>query len=97
MLFSKIIITFDKNISVMKKTFLALSLALFLGGCSKEDITPKQCNCGTIVADGIDNGCYWLSIKNECSNNVKQFCFSESVWMNNHVGEHFCVSNVDSW
>jgi hypothetical protein len=82
----------------MKKlVFIAIAIALstMMVSCSKEE--QEQCNCGTIANDGIDNGCYWLEIRNDCSGNKKRFCFDEDIWMNNYVGDHFCVTNESSW
>jgi hypothetical protein len=89
----------------MKKVFLLLMLASPFLSCEKEEPEPEQpqttqqCNCGTIANDGIDSAtnCYWLEIRNECSGNKKRFCFDEDIWMNNYVGDRFCVSNVTSW
>jgi len=80
---------------IMKKTMMFMAvIAMLLLSCKKEE---EQCNCGTIANDGIDNGCYWLEIRNDCSGNKKKFCFDEDVWMNNHPGDHFCVYNVEPW
>jgi len=83
------------------KKILVLLLAIALVSCKKDEIEQSndQCNCGTIANDGIDSAtnCYWLEIRNECSGNKKKFCFDEDVWMNNYVGDRFCVSNVTSW
>ena len=77
----------------MKKTMMFMAvITMILLSCKKEE---EQCNCGTIANDGIDNGCYWLEIRNDCSGNKKKFCFDEDVWMNNHPGDHFCVYNVE--
>lgn len=57
----------------------------------------EDCTCGIIANDGITDGCHWLEIRNNCSGNKKQFCFDEDVWMNNYVGNEFCVSNVSEW
>lgn len=71
---------------------------LFIAGCNEDKPTPnKQCNCGTIANDGIDPGCFWLQIRNECSGNKKKFCFDEDIWMNAHPGERFCVTNSSGW
>jgi hypothetical protein len=79
----------------MKRVILILAVALV--SCNKDE----TCNCGTIANDGIDynNGvpCYWLEIRNSCSDNKKKFCFDEDVWMDAHVGESFCVSNQKNW
>lgn len=72
-----------------------LSLGFLIGSCEKEDVKP--CNCGVIANDGIDDGCYWLEIRNDCTNNLKTFCFDQDVWMNNHVGKNFCVTNETKW
>lgn len=83
-------------LKIMKKTLLFIMLvASILVACEKEE--QKDCNCGTIANDGIDNGCYWLEIRNDCSGNKKKFCFDQDVWMNAAVGSHFCVTNETSW
>ena len=79
----------------MKKMFLIIALAVGLAGCNKEE--SKQCNCGTIANDGIDNGCYWLEIRNDCTGNKKKFCFDQDTWMNAYVGSNFCVTNQGQW
>ena len=61
--------------------------------CKKDE----PCNCGTIANDGIDGTCYWLEIRNDCSGNKKKFCFDQDVWMNNQVGDNFCVTNQGEW
>ncbi len=77
---------------------LAAVMGLILIGCKEEEEQKqKQCNCGTIANDGVDNGCYWLEIRNDCSGNKKTWCFDEDVWMNAAVGSHFCVTNETSW
>jgi hypothetical protein len=81
----------------MKKTFISAFALVSIGltGCEKE----CSSSCGTIANDGIDlnTNCYWLEVRNECSGNKKKFCFDEDVWMENYVGEHFCVSGVAPW
>jgi hypothetical protein len=79
----------------MKKMFLIFALSVGLLGCNKEE--SEQCNCGTIANDGIDNGCYWLEIRNDCTGNKKKFCFDQDVWMNAYVGSNFCVTNQGQW
>ena len=88
----------------MKKLMLILGMiTMGLSSCKKEEITPTNSNetctsnCGTIVNDGIDNGCYWLEIQNECTGNNKVFCFDQNTWQNNYVGGSFCVTNEPSW
>jgi len=78
----------------MKKLLLVLIAAAFLASCTKEN---EKCNCGIIANDGINNGCYWLEIRNNCSGNKKTWCFDQDIWTNAFVGEEFCVTNVDSW
>jgi len=78
----------------MKKTIMFMGvIAIMLFSCKKEE----ECNCGTIANDGVDNGCYWLEIRNDCSGNKKTFCFDQDVWMNAAVGSHFCVTNEQPW
>jgi hypothetical protein len=78
----------------MKKVlFIALTIALF--SCKKDE--NKECNCGTITNDGVSDNCYWLEIRNSCSDRKKKFCFDQDVWQNAHVGENFCVTDVTNW
>mgnify|MGYP003681801294 CR=1 FL=1 len=76
----------------MKKLLSVLLISIILIGCEKED-----CSCGIITDDEILNGCYSLTIRNDCSDNLKTFCFDYDVWLNNSVGDNFCVTNEDSW
>lgn len=71
---------------------LVISL-LFMPSCKKDE----PCNCGLITNDGIDGDCYWLEVSNDCSGNKKKFCFDEDVWMDNHPGDNFCVTNESEW
>jgi hypothetical protein len=80
----------------MKKVFIIAIACLSLTSCQKE------CNCGTITNDEITlgangNTCYSLTVRNQCSGNLKTWCFDYSVWFEGNVGENFCVTNVDSW
>jgi hypothetical protein len=78
----------------MKKVlFTATVLAFGLTSCEKE----CSSTCGTIANDGIDGSCYWLEIRNDCSDNKKKFCVDEDVWMESYVGTNFCVSNTSPW
>ncbi len=84
------------KLSIMKTIFsmmLLFVIAISFQSCKKDE----PCNCGTIANDGIDGNCYWLEIRNECSGNKKRFCFDEDVWLNNHVGDNFCVTNQGEW
>ena len=75
----------------MKKLLLII-LPLTLFSCSE-----KECNCGTIANDGIDGDCYWLEIRNSCTQNKKMFCFDQDVWMDAYVGDPFCVTGESEW
>jgi hypothetical protein len=78
----------------MKKLFLIVAVGTTtMFSCTKED----SCNCGTIANDGIDNGCYWLDVRSECSGNTKRFCFDQDVWLDSHVGEGICLNNEVAW
>ena len=82
----------------MKKAkilLLALLVVMAATGCRKEE----DCNCGTIVADGyeVDKDCYWLEIRNTCTQNVQRFCFDYDVWLANPVGGYFCINNIEQW
>ena len=77
----------------MKKLLSVLLISIILMGCEKED-----CSCGVITNDEIlENDCYSLTIRNDCSDNYKTFCFDYDVWLNNSLGSNFCVTNEDSW
>ena len=85
----------------MKRVFLALALLVSIGiaSCEKGEVaqqTQQDCHCGEITNDGIDNGCYWLQIRNDCSDNYKTFCFAYSDWLTGYVGTDFCVLN-ETW
>jgi len=83
----------------MKKITLTIIAALLFIGCQKENepAPAKDCNCGVIANDGIDNGCYWLEIRNNCSGNKKKFCFDKDIWYNNFVGDNVCINNEPAW
>ena len=74
------------------KQIILIAIVL-LTSCKKE----KECNCGIIANDGITNGCYWLEIRNDCTGNKKKFCFDQDIWLNNYVGDPFCVANEPKW
>ena len=71
---------------------IALTSTLLFSSCTKEE----DCTCGEILNDGIDNGCYWLEIRNDCTGNRKQFCFDQSGWTDAFVGTDFCVTG-ETW
>lgn len=83
----------------MRTLFLVTIILVGIISCSKvENPTPapapKQCNCGVIANDGIDNNptCYWLEVRNECSGNKKKFCFDQDIWLNSAVGTRICIT-----
>ena len=78
----------------MKKLLLILLICSAIA-CKKDE--NKECNCGTITNDGVSDNCYWLEICNACSDRKKTFCFDQDVWQNAHVGEQFCVTDVNNW
>lgn len=89
----------------MKKIILTLSIiSTLLSSCKKDDpVQPSSsrpnttCNCGTITDDPISNGQYQLSVRNDCSGNVRTFNVNFDNWLNGHVGERTCFTNVSSW
>lgn len=81
----------------MKKVIIILAMFALLG-CGTESTSPRGgCNCGTVANDGIDNGCYWLELRNSCSGNKKKFCVDQDKWMDAHIGTEFCITNTSSW
>lgn len=82
----------------MKKIILILFIVAGLSACDKEEpFLQRDCNCGMVVDDGIDGNCYWLELRNDCSDRKKQFCVDGDKWMTAYVGTKFCITNVDSW
>jgi len=79
----------------MKKLSIIIA-GLFLMACERTEI-PQDCSCGTIANDGIENGCYYLEIRNDCTGNKKKFCFDQDIWQSNFVGDPFCVTNQNEW
>lgn len=84
----------------MKKLITVVLLTVAMFACQKEELKP--CNCGVITDDAIEfdnngNIFYTLTIKNDCSNNLGKYYFSQDVWMDAPVGSDFCVTNVSSW
>jgi hypothetical protein len=82
----------------MKKLVTVVLLTVAMFACQKD----KPCNCGVITDDAIEfdaNGdiYYSLTIKNDCSDNLGKYYFSQDVWMDAPVGSDFCVTNVSSW
>jgi len=82
----------------MKKLLWVLPL-IILASCKKEN---EKCNCGVITQDGIDirpdgTSCYWLEIRNECTDNKKRWCFDYDIWFDGNPGEDFCVTNETKW
>ena len=85
-----------KGFKGMKKVLTLLAIIL-IAGCGKETTNPGDCNCGTVANDGIDNGCYWLELRNKCTDNKKKFCVDQDKWMRAYVGSDFCITNVNRW
>jgi len=83
----------------IKKVLALVLIIIFTVSCEEiyEDVFEQDCACGTISNDGIDNGCYWLEIRNDCTSNKEQFCVDQDTWMVSYVGERFCMSNIQSW
>lgn len=86
--------TVKRILATLLMCLTIVTASTLMVGCVKEE---EECNCGVIANDGIDNGCYWLEIRNDCSGNKKKFCFDQDVWLGSYVGERFCVTNEVSW
>jgi len=84
----------------MKRIILILSISLVsLASCKKYE---PDCTCGVVTDDAITtnvNGttCYSLTVKNDCSGNLKTWCFDYNTWLNRPVGDAMCVSGVGTW
>lgn len=75
----------------MKKIAFALIGLAFIG-CEKID---TDCNCGMITNDNVQD--YSVEIRNSCSSNVKKFYLTPGDWVNAHVGNNYCITNVKNW
>lgn len=86
---------------------LILCVCISFLSCKKEENEPNNssnssntdCTCGVITDDGYDvlTDCFWLEVRNDCTDNKKKFCFEQDVWMSNFVGDPFCVYQVEPW
>jgi hypothetical protein len=76
----------------MKKTILTIAVVSALNLSCKKD---EPCNCGIIQSDNAQN--YSVVIKNECSDNNKEFVLSQGDWMNAYVGSRYCITNSGKW
>ena len=77
----------------MKKLILVLLTITALNSCKKD--TLKDCKCGIITDDAIENADdFTLTIKNDCSGNTKKFYVTLNTWMDGVVGENFCMTEV---
>ena len=77
----------------MKKLILVLLTIIALGSCKKD--TLKDCKCGIITDDAIENADdFTLTIKNDCSGNTKKFYVYLNTWMDGVVGENFCMDVI---
>jgi hypothetical protein len=84
----------------MKRIILILSISLVsLASCKKYE---PDCTCGVVTNDALTTNtdgstCYSLTVKNDCSGNLKTWCFPASTWYDYAVGDNMCVSGVGTW
>ena len=77
----------------MKKLMIVLLTITAFASCKKD--TLKNCKCGIVTDDAIENNNdFTLTIKNDCSNNSKKFYVGVSTWMDGIVGEKFCMTEI---
>lgn len=77
----------------MRKLIIVMLTLTALSSCSKDAL--KDCKCGTIKDDALDNnGQFTLTIQNDCSNNTKTFYVNVNAWMDGVVGEKFCMDEI---
>lgn len=80
----------------MKKVFVIFFLlSIAFVSCTKESIEPKNCNCGLILDDRVED--YSILIRNSCTGNQKWFTLYRGDWMNANPGEKYCITNTTSW
>ena len=77
----------------MKKAIYGFAIVLSIVSCTKEE--AKQCNCGLVVSDNVND--YSVVIRNDCSGNQKTFYLLPGDWMNAHVGKNYCITNTSNW
>jgi hypothetical protein len=77
----------------MKKIVMSIAIVALISSCKKEETSPF--NCGIVQSDNVQNNS--VVIKNECSNNNKEFVLSSADWMNAHVGSRYCITNSGKW
>jgi hypothetical protein len=85
----------------MKNITLIILLSLSFVSCKKYE-SKQDCTCGVVTNDALTSNsdgsfCYSLTVKNNCSGNLKTWCFSASTWYEYAVGDNMCVSNVGTW
>ncbi|MAQ32298.1 MAG: hypothetical protein CMD26_06190 [Flavobacteriales bacterium] len=79
--------------------FLAITFAL-LFSCSEDECTSS---CGEITEKALyDYLCastpgYALKIRNECTDSIKTFCVSESMFSNASIGDVECIEDEPTW
>lgn len=63
------------------------------------DTTTNSCLCGGVTDYGMDTGCgidneefcYWIEIKNDCSDNKKKFSIDSSNWTSKKDFDRLCL------
>ncbi len=84
------------------KNYLTILLILTLFSCEKEDVEPvvtQSCesNCGHVTSLD-ENGSTWsMSVKNDCTDNVKTFETTYQTYYFTTPGDHVCVPNQETW
>ncbi len=83
----------------MRKLLVALAIVVTtFSSCGEGEVFGCEPNCGFIEDDGIDGANnYWVTIKNDCTGNVKKWYLSPGDWYNAHPGSDYCITNTDGW
>lgn len=87
----------------MKVLIISMWICFCIYACQKDDPIgygkDNGCNCGIVIDEGIisQTQCYWLKLKNECTNNEKTFCLDSFVWQSYSVGDKVCINDISSW
>ena len=84
----------------IKFTFFLVIIFVFLFSCEEDECTSS---CGEVIEKNTyDFLCattpgYALTISNECTDSIKTFCVSESVFSNASIGDFECIEDEPTW
>ena len=84
----------------IKSTFFLAIIFAFLFSCEEDECTSS---CGEITEKAYykylcaTSPGYALKISNECTDSIKTFCVSESMFLNASIGDFECIEDEPTW